>query len=141
MADQKTDKPSADKPASEKPLKVKTEVVEIELDRDARAAIDDDAREPRKYSKRNENVQRFERHASRGLHRLAKSVEAGMREWRKATDRSSRKRTDGAIRDALENSARAVGKQIRMASRVPEDAVRAVRTLKVTKALRRLFPL
>lgn len=141
MADQKTDKPASDKPASDKPLKVKTEVVEIELDRTARAAIDDDVREPRKYSKRNENVQRFERHASRGLHRLAKSVEAGMREWRKATDRSSRKRTDGAIRDALENSARAVGKQIRMASRVPEDAVRAVRTLKVTRALRRLFPL
>lgn len=141
MADQKTDKPAADKPAADKPLKVKTEVVEIELDRAAREALDDDARPPRKYSKRNENVQRFERHASRGLHRLAKSVEAGIREWRKATDRSSRKRTDGAIRDALENSARAVGKQIRMASRVPEDAVRAVRTLKVTRALRRLFPL
>ena len=141
MADQKTDKPSTEKAASEKPLKLKTEVVEIELDRTAREATYDDVREPRKYSKRNENVQRFERHASRGLHRLAKSVEAGIREWRKATDRSSRKRTDGAIRDALENSARAVGKQIRMASRVPEDAVRAVRTLKVTRALRRIFPL
>lgn len=98
-------------------------------------------RAPRKYSKRNKGLQEFERNASKGLHRLAKSVEAGLREWRKATDRSARKRKDGALRDALENSARAVGKQIRVASRVPDDAVRAIRSLKITKALRRVFPL
>lgn len=98
-------------------------------------------REPRKYSKRRKNLQELERHASKGLHRLVKSVEAGVREWREATDRSARKRKDGALRDALENSARAVSKQIRVASRVPQDAARALRSLKITKALRRVFPL
>jgi hypothetical protein len=98
-------------------------------------------REPRKYSKRRKNVQEFERHASKGIHRLVKSVEAGVREWREATDRSSRKRKDGALRDVLENSARAVSKQIRVASRAPQDAARALRSLKITKALRRVFPL
>jgi hypothetical protein len=101
----------------------------------------EDQREPRKYSKRYKNLQEFERQASKGVHRLVKSVEAGVREWRDATDRSARKRKDGALRDVLENSARAVGKQIRVASRAPQDAVRAVRALKITKALRRVFPL
>lgn len=130
MADPKNEKAVTEKVVvTEKAPKGQAEVIEI------------DDRPPRKYSKRYKDVQRFERHVSRGVHRLVKSVEAGMREWRDATDRSSRERKDGAIRDALENSARAVGKQIRVASRVPEDAVRAVRSLKIVKALRRVFPL
>jgi hypothetical protein len=107
---------------------------------EARLTRDDDE-EPRKYSKRRKRLQEFERHASKGLHRLAKSVEAGIREWRDATDRSARKRKDGALRDALDNSARAVSKQLRVASRAPQDAARALRSLKITKALRRVFPL
>lgn len=141
MADQKADKPVTETNSPAKAPKLKADVVELDLDVTARDATDDDAPPPRKYSKRNKGAQQFERHVSKGLHRVAKSVEAGLREWREATDRSSRKRTDGAIRDALENSARAVGKQIRVASRLPEDAVRAVRSLKVMKALRRVFPL
>lgn len=117
----------------------KTDVVEIELD--ARVPAPDEELPPRNYSKRYKGVQQAERHVSRGLLRIAKSVETGLREWRDATDSSSRKRKDGAIRDALENAAGAVGKQIRVASRVPEDAVRAVRSLKILKAVRRAFPL
>lgn len=130
MADPKNEKAVTEKVVvTEKASKGQVEVVEIA------------DRPPRKYSKQYKDVQRFERQVSRGLHRLVKSVDEGMREWRDATDRSSRKRKDGAIHDALENSARAVGKQIRVASRVPKDAVRAVRSLKIVKALRRVFPL
>jgi hypothetical protein len=140
MEDQKSDKPVTENTGPEKAPKPRAGVIELDVDLASRDATDG-ARPPRKYSKRNKSVQEFERRVSKGLHRVAKSVEAGLREWRAATDRSSRKRKDGAIRDALENSARAVGKQIRVASRVPEDAVRAVRALKVMKALRRVFPL
>lgn len=132
MADQKIETRSSDrtdKKSTEAEARIATNV-DLE-----------EQRGPRKYSKRRKNLQEFERHASKGLHRLARSVEAGMREWREATDRSARKRKDGALHDVLENSARAVSKQLRVASRVPQDAVRAIRSLKITKALRRVFPL
>lgn len=119
--------------------KVVVDATEVQLS--ASGTAGDEAPPKRKYSRRFADVQRFERNVSRGLQRLARSVEAGIREWREATDRSSRKRRDGAIRDALDNSARALGKQLRVASRAPEDAVRAVRSLKIAKAVRRVFPL
>jgi hypothetical protein len=95
----------------------------------------------RKYSQDLRDVQVFERNASSALYNLASSVEMGIREWRKATDRSARRRQDGAIRDALDNYAKATGKQLRAMSRVPEDMIRAVRSLKIRKIARRLLPI
>lgn len=117
--------------------KAKTNVQEPSPTTGTAPHADDAAESPRRYSKRYRPLQEFERHASKGVHRLVQSVEAGIAEWRKATDRSARKRKDGALRDALENSARAVSKQIRVASRAPKDAARALRSLKIGKALRR----
>jgi hypothetical protein len=94
----------------------------------------------RKYSKNLREVQEFERYASKAFNRMARSVEAGIREWRKQTDRSARRRRDGAIRDALDNFALATGKQMRVMSRVPEDVVDAVRALKIRRVVRRLLP-
>jgi hypothetical protein len=98
-------------------------------------------RPKRKYSRNLRGVQEFERNASRAVHRFTRSLEVGVREWREATDRSARRRRDGAIRDALENYARATGKQLQVMSRAPEDVVRAVRSLKLGKVVRRLFPI
>jgi hypothetical protein len=99
------------------------------------------SRPKRKYSKNLRPVQELERHASRALHRLVRSADAGVREWRDETDRSARRRRDGAVRDALDNFAKASGKQLRVMSRTPEDVVRAVRSLKLGKAVRRVFPI
>lgn len=98
-------------------------------------------RPKRKYSKRLRNLQEFERNASKAVHRLTRSFEQGVGQWRKSTDRSARRRKDGAIRDALDNYAKATGKQLRVISRVPVDVVRAVRSLKIGKVARRLFPM
>lgn len=98
-------------------------------------------RPKRKYSKRLRNVQEFERNASKAVHRFTRSIEQGVRQWRKSTDRSARRRKDGAIRDALDNYAKATGKQLRVMSRVPVDIVRAVRSLKIRKVVRRLLPM
>jgi hypothetical protein len=95
----------------------------------------------RRYSKGLRGPQEFERHASRGVLRLARSVESGVSEWRRATDRSARRRKDGAVRDALDNFAKAVGKQLRVMSRAPEDLARAVRSLRIRKTVRYVFPL
>jgi isopentenyl diphosphate isomerase/L-lactate dehydrogenase-like FMN-dependent dehydrogenase len=103
----------------------------------------DDAyeRPPRKYSKRYRRIQEVERSVSKAIHRLVRSAEAGVSEWREQTDRSSRKRRDGAIRDALENFAKATGTTIRAASRTPEDVVRVVRKMKVGRFVRRIIPI
>lgn len=98
-------------------------------------------RRKRKYSKDLRGVQKFERRASKALLRVTRSVDAGIREWRKQADRSARRRKDGALRDAPENLAKAVGKQLRVASRAPEDLVRAVRSLRIRKVVRRLIPI
>lgn len=97
-------------------------------------------RRKRKYSKNLRDIQKFERNASRALQRVAGSVEAGVREWRKATNRSARRKRDGAIRDALDNYAKATGKQLRVMSRAPADLVRAFRSLRISKIVRRLLP-
>jgi hypothetical protein len=94
----------------------------------------------RKYSKDLRGIQEADRLASRAVHRLARSAEAGVRKWRKETDRSARSRKDGAIRDALDNLAKATGKQLRVASRAPEDLVRAARSLRIRKVVKRVFP-
>jgi hypothetical protein len=121
--------------ASDSPLQDDDEEVVIT------SRVSTETRPKRKYSKNRRTVQEFERNASRAVHRFTRSLEAGVREWREATDRSARRRRDGAIRDALENYAKATGKQLRVMSRTPEDVVRAVRSLKLGKVVRRLFPI
>ncbi|MGD0434610.1 MAG: hypothetical protein ABSA58_26330 [Acetobacteraceae bacterium] len=104
------------------------------------STTDDEPAPKRKYSKGLRGVQEFERHATRALQRVVQSVDEGLEEWRAATDRSARKRRDGAVRDALENSAGALEVQIRVLSEVPVDVARAVRSLRVRKIVRRLIP-
>lgn len=99
------------------------------------------SRRKRKYSKNLRGIQEFERHASRAVHRLARSVEAGVETWRKATDGSARRRRDGAARDALDNFAKATAKQLRVVSSAPQNLARAARSLRIRKTVRRLLPI
>ncbi|HVV81889.1 MAG TPA: hypothetical protein VHE35_02375 [Kofleriaceae bacterium] len=105
------------------------------------AAAADDVRPPRKYSKRLGRVQKVERSVSKAVHRLVRAADAGVGKWRDATDKSSRKRKDGAVKDALENFAKATSRSIRQVSRTPEDIVRIVRKAKVGKLVRRIIPI
>jgi len=93
----------------------------------------------RKYSRAWRSVQELERGVSKGVQRLAFSVVAGIRVWRKSTDKSARKRKDGAIRDALKNGAKAVGRQIRVATWAPLDVLKAVPKLKLRGIIARVF--
>jgi hypothetical protein len=98
-------------------------------------------KEPKKpkYSRSLRGVQRLETGVSKALHRLARSTEVGLRTWRKSTKKSALKKRDGAVRDALENYAKALGKQIGVASRVPLDIVQSLPKLGKRKALTRTF--
>lgn len=127
--------------ADEKPNEESAEPVETQSAAEEGIQPRPKKRRKRKYSKDLRGVQKFERNASKALLRVTRSVDAGISEWRKQTDRSARRRKDGALRDAPENLAKAVGKQLRVASRAPEDLVRAVRSLRIRKVVRRLIPI
>ena len=80
----------------------------------------------------------IERTGSRVLERLARSVEEGIGTWRRESDKSARKKRDGAFRDSPENLAEAVARSLRVASRAPAEAVKGLSNLRVRKVTRRI---
>lgn len=95
-----------------------------------------------KYSSGLKDVQRFERGLSKASHRLSRSLDRGFSIYRKRRDKSARKKKDGAIRDALENLSKGLGKTVRVSSNAPYDVARQVNTKSFSRQLRntlRLF--
>ena len=78
----------------------------------------------KKYSKQLREAQRIERAASKTRKRMLKAVLRGVETWESNRDRSAEKRKDGAVRDAMRNTARAYGDYVRAVSRMPEDMIR-----------------
>ena len=90
----------------------------------------------RKYSSGLKDVQNFERGASKAAQRLSRAVERGLSIYRKRRDKSSRKKKDGAIRDALENWSKGLGKSLRISSRAPFDLAKQLNTKGFSRQLR-----
>jgi hypothetical protein len=93
-------------------------------------------RKKRRYSRGLRNPQRVSRRLTRASHKLVRAVSSGMSTYRDREDRSSRRKRDGAIKDALKNWARAMGKTMRKSSGVPYDIARAFDTKKNRKSIR-----
>jgi hypothetical protein len=79
-----------------------------------------------KYSRGLRDLQKSGRSVSKVSSRLARSVSKGMDAYRKASDKSARKKRDGAIRDFGLNMAKGVSKTLRESSRTPYDLARAM---------------
>ncbi len=79
-----------------------------------------------KYSRGLKDLQKSSRGVSKVSSRLARSVVKGMDAYRKASDKSARKKRDGAIRDFGLNMAKGMSKSLRASSRVPYDLARAM---------------
>ncbi|MCC7383292.1 MAG: hypothetical protein IT384_15760 [Deltaproteobacteria bacterium] len=94
----------------------------------------------KKYSKGLKSAQRFEEGMTKAQRRLAKAVYEGLSTWNRTTDRSARKKKDGALRDVMKNSAKATEKAIRVAARAPRDFVKTARPIKPKRVVRVLFP-
>jgi hypothetical protein len=75
----------------------------------------------RRTSKGLARVQAMERGASKASHRVARAVTLGIQAWTRKRKKSSKARRDGAIRDALLNSAFATARMMREASWVTSD--------------------
>jgi hypothetical protein len=90
----------------------------------------------RRYSRGLRNPQRISRRLTRAQHKLVRAVSSGISTYRDREDRSSRRKRDGAIKDAMKNWARAMGKTMRKSSGVPYDVVRAFDTKPNRRSLR-----
>jgi hypothetical protein len=87
----------------------------------------------KKYSRGLKTAQRFERGLSKGAHRFARATETALATWRKYSDRSARKKRDGAIRDAPLNYAKAVSRAAPEAARVLVDLAKGLPRLRLPR--------
>jgi hypothetical protein len=101
--------------------------------------VDKKKRGKRRYSRGLRVPGELERTGTRVLHRLARSVEEGIGTWRSESEKSARKKRNGAFRRAPENFAEAASRTIRIASRVPVDAVKTLPRLRIRKVTRRII--
>ena len=114
-------------PEKRQPAAIQGDVSSVESSAAAVEVIEDEReqKQKRKYSSNLKGIQGIERDVSKALLRLTRAAETGVERWRDETDKSSRKKRDGAIRDAAENAAKAWSKGLRVASLVPVDASKA----------------
>jgi hypothetical protein len=77
-------------------------------------------------SKAAREAKRVERGLSKASQRLARAVELGLESWQRRRDKSARRRRDGAVEDALRNTAFAAGTIVKEASWASSDFIRAL---------------
>jgi hypothetical protein len=90
------------------------------------------------------DVQNFERGVTRSGETLSRAIMRGLKRYDRLRDKSSRKKRDGAIRDALDNWSRAAGRALRVASDAPYDFTKEINTKRFSRQLRdtvRMFSL
>ena len=78
---------------------------------------------------------RTERAVSKASWRVTDAVAIGIDKYRKDSDKSARKRRDGAIKDFPKNLAKAAGKTVRKASWIGNDVAKALRRSGLTRSL------
>lgn len=96
----------------------------------------------RRYSKGLKGSQVTARKLTRAGGRLTRAFSSGISDFQKRSDRSSRRKRDGQLRDLVKNSSRSVSKVIRRASKVPVDLSKVIKTktaLRTVKRLARMF--
>lgn len=90
----------------------------------------------KKYSKGLRDIQRFERGMTKASHRVVGAVEKGLQTYRRRSEKSARKRRDGALRDSVTNLAVATSETLAESAKVPLDLVESLDTKRVWKRVR-----
>jgi hypothetical protein len=91
----------------------------------------------RKYSRGLKDVQVAGRRAGKISSRMVRAVSKGMNAYRKASDKSARKKRDGAIRDFGLNAAKGLSRTLRSSSDLPFDMAKALDTRGSRRLVRR----
>jgi len=90
-----------------------------------------------KYSEGLEDVQVIEGNMIHIAQRAAKAASKGLDTYEQERQRSAKEKTDGAIEDFFNNSAKATSAYLKEASDIPVDMVEAINTESYRKRLRR----
>lgn len=90
----------------------------------------------RKYTRGLKDIQTIGRGLAKANRRIARAVASGVGTYYERDKKSSRKKRDGSIRDALKNWAKAVGKTARRSSSVPYDIADAFDTRTIRRSVR-----
>ena len=91
----------------------------------------------RRYSRGLRDLQVSGRRMAKVSGTLTQAVAKGTRAYRKASDRSARKKRDGALRDLGLNAAKGTSKLLRASSSVPYDLARAMNRRGLRRSVRR----
>ena len=102
--------------------------MEEQLDLTKPIVIDFKKKKKRKYSRGLRDLQISERRTADVSARMMRSISEGFDAYRKASDKSSRKKRDGALLDMNRNLAKGLRRSLRKSSRLPVDLAKAVET-------------
>jgi hypothetical protein len=91
----------------------------------------------RRYTKGLRTIQNFERGVARSLDVLAEGFARVFSEYKERSEKSARKKRDGALRDGIENWTKAMGKGMSVSSKAPYDFAKTVTRGRASKQLRR----
>lgn len=91
----------------------------------------------RKYSRGLGELQVVGGRLTKVTEKAARDSVKGLRMFLRASEKSSRRKQDGAIRDLGVNLAKGVGKSLEESSAIPEEVARALSTRKSRKSVRR----
>jgi hypothetical protein len=96
----------------------------------------DEVKKKRRYSRRMRGGQEVERGVSKAAASLGDAVAATFNSYKKSDNKSSFKKRDGAVKDAMKNWTKATSKGMKKASDAPYQVVKAVNTSKASKQIR-----
>jgi hypothetical protein len=99
------------------------------------ASEEDDGQE--KYSEGLKDVQVLEGDLLRVAQRAARAASKGIDTYEEERQRSAKEKTDGAIEDFFNNSAKATSAYLKEASEIPMDLVESINTESYRKRLRK----
>jgi hypothetical protein len=97
----------------------------------------DRKRRKKRYSRGLRDIQTTNRGLTKATRRLVRAVDEGMTRYLKESNKSARKRRDGAWRDFGLNVADAIGAGLRESSDIPRDLARTFNTRGWRKSMRR----
>ena len=97
----------------------------------------DKKRRKKRYSRGLRDIQTTNRGFVKSSRRLMRAVTRGMSTYLKESNKSARKKRDGAWRDFGFNVSDAIGTSLREVSGIPRDLVRTVSTRRWRRAMRR----
>ena len=135
MSDSKSEKPRVLRRSKGKlQPEIKPTVLKYRGSKRKRKSTESESR--KKYSEGLEDIQVLEGDALRVAQRAVKALSKGVDTYERERQRSAEERTEGAIEDFLNNSAKAASVYLKETSEIPVDIAESINTTSYRKRLR-----